>query len=421
MGLVNVKLSGLNKNLPGKVISKAIKSIPGVGTVTNIGGAINDIASGVGKALGLGKTEADKRKDRTRKFHDALRAGNWSHIEKTASDREAGGTRFKGLAKEALWVLQQRALGYGLEEIRAAIAGNGGAEARGGRLPNLDGSPNNTETLWRNTHGSAGAAASSAAATSTPELTWDDSAPAVSRAPRRATPRSGSTSSRPASAPAAPRPKPPCKYGPRDADGYCPKKPPSVRQSSGISSSARPCKYGPRGPDGLCPKKPSAYATGGRTTLTAAEKRANKAAAAAQRKLETAVTKTVTNTASTIYKNLGPLGTVKLLAKASLVGAAGVAAYALTKKLMTLRPKTWQDAKNELAQATIQARAAARAQNPEYDWNDPAVNAKVMGPFNQYFKERKAIMDQSEAMGVPPHLEFIFDDENPTYGNPYTN
>jgi hypothetical protein len=39
----------------------------------------------------------------------------------------------------------------------------------------------------------------------------------------------------------------PCKYGPRDADGNCPKKPASARP---------PCKWGPRGGDGLCPKKP---------------------------------------------------------------------------------------------------------------------------------------------------------------------
>jgi len=115
------------------------------------------------------------------------------------------------------------------------------------------------------------------------------------------------------------------------------------------------------------------------------------------------------------------MGTVKLLAKTALVGAAGIAAYQLTKKLLTLRPKTWQDARNELAQATLKARAAARASAPELDWSDPAVNEREMKTFNQYFKERKAIMDKSEAMGVPPHLDFIFDDDNPTYGNPYAN
>lgn len=48
-----------------------------------------------------------------------------------------------------------------------------------------------------------------------------------------------------------------CKYGPRGADGYCPKKPRSA-------GGGRPCKYGPRGADGYCPKRP----TGGSSTRT---------------------------------------------------------------------------------------------------------------------------------------------------------
>lgn len=60
--------------------------------------------------------------------------------------------------------------------------------------------------------------------------------------------------------------KRPCKYGQRDADGRCPKKPragsSSSRTSSGGSSKppraakAKPCKYGPRTAEGKCPKKP---------------------------------------------------------------------------------------------------------------------------------------------------------------------
>lgn len=49
-----------------------------------------------------------------------------------------------------------------------------------------------------------------------------------------------------------------CKYGPRDADGFCPKAPPRSASSSSRSSARAkpPCKYGPRGSDGYCPKKP---------------------------------------------------------------------------------------------------------------------------------------------------------------------
>lgn len=65
------------------------------------------------------------------------------------------------------------------------------------------------------------------------------------------TTRSGSTSRRS-------RSTRPCKYGARDSDGFCPKKP----RSSGSSTAPKaqrskpPCKYGPRGSDGYCPKKP---------------------------------------------------------------------------------------------------------------------------------------------------------------------
>lgn len=46
--------------------------------------------------------------------------------------------------------------------------------------------------------------------------------------------------------------KRPCKYGPRDADGLCPKKPRTARKSA----AKKPCKYGPRDAQGRCPKKP---------------------------------------------------------------------------------------------------------------------------------------------------------------------
>lgn len=66
----------------------------------------------------------------------------------------------------------------------------------------------------------------------------------------------------------APKPKPPCKYGPRGTDGYCPKKPPAsavrtASASSGASStkSKAPCKWGPRKADGYCPTKSEAGLT----------------------------------------------------------------------------------------------------------------------------------------------------------------
>lgn len=49
----------------------------------------------------------------------------------------------------------------------------------------------------------------------------------------------------------------PCKYGPRDSDGRCPKKPRAAKPTrSKSSSTGRPCKYGPRDSEGRCPKPP---------------------------------------------------------------------------------------------------------------------------------------------------------------------
>lgn len=47
--------------------------------------------------------------------------------------------------------------------------------------------------------------------------------------------------------------KKPCKYGERDAEGFCPKKPKGPARAK---KSKAPCKYGPRDADGFCPKKP---------------------------------------------------------------------------------------------------------------------------------------------------------------------
>lgn len=50
-----------------------------------------------------------------------------------------------------------------------------------------------------------------------------------------------------------PMSKRPCKYGERDAQGKCPKKPTTMRR--------RPCKYGERNAQGKCPKKPTTTTT----------------------------------------------------------------------------------------------------------------------------------------------------------------
>lgn len=73
-------------------------------------------------------------------------------------------------------------------------------------------------------------------------------------------PTSPKATTMPGGAPLPRSSKRPCKYGPRDSAGRCPKKPRAAsarsKTASGSKSTKRPCKYGPRGSDGLCPKKP---------------------------------------------------------------------------------------------------------------------------------------------------------------------
>lgn len=67
----------------------------------------------------------------------------------------------------------------------------------------------------------------------------------------------------PGGAPLSRGSKRPCKYGPRDEEGHCPKKPKATSSRSATSTkrgakAKPPCKYGPRDADGHCPKKPKA-------------------------------------------------------------------------------------------------------------------------------------------------------------------
>lgn len=192
-----------------------------------------------------------------------------------------------------------------------------------------------------------------------------------------------------AAAPAAPRPKPPCAYGPRGADGYCPKKPPAAPRAlasgSGASTprAARPCAYGPRGADGYCPKKPAAART-------------SRAATAARRRAETAVTSAVTRGAKAGVGALGGAAAVGgLLLKASLVGAAGFGAYWLTSKLQKLRFSTYDELRYEAANAYREARSQAALQAGR--GLTPAENAQLA----QYYKQRIALLNQYQAEGRP--------------------
>lgn len=140
------------------------------------------------------------------------------------------------------------------------------------------------------------------------------------------------------------RGKPPCKYGPRGPDGYCPKKP----KSGGSGRTAKkkpPCKYGPRTSQGLCPKKPKTLAVAldrdrksgtsplskGSSTRTlttvAAEQAATRAVTRTARKLETQVKKRFAGLDKRV-KAAGPVVAAIARALAPVGAIIGAAAYA---------------------------------------------------------------------------------------------
>jgi len=156
----------------------------------------------------------------------------------------------------------------------------------------------------------------------------------------------------------------------------------------------RSCKYGPRGADGYCPKKPSAYstrspsaaATADAPTTTVGRIRAEvgkELESAAKTQAKSLASKAVTAAAPFIAKNALAIG------KASLVGLAGVAAYELTKKLMTLRWKTYADLRFDLANQYRHARQ-----------NVPrALTAAELASFKQWYDAKSAEIDAAERGG----------------------
>lgn len=170
-----------------------------------------------------------------------------------------------------------------------------------------------------------------------------------------------------ASAPApASRSARPCAYGPRGADGYCPKRPASSTSTRTPRAPAAPrpkppCRYGPRGEDGYCPKKPPT----------------NRTATRARRQAEQAIERTVvtaTKKAVPVVAQYGPQ-VASFIAKTGLVLAAGYAAYWITTQLQRFRNATVADLRYELAN---QYRTARRAFAAHYGRNlTPAEQADL--------------------------------------------
>jgi len=186
----------------------------------------------------------------------------------------------------------------------------------------------------------------------------------------------------------------PCKYGPRGADGYCPKKPTSA-------GGGRPCKYGPRGADGYCPKKPRS--TSGTTGSTAPAR----TTPAQQRRQQERVARdaidlgvTVTQLAIPHQQRLRTLfnsrvtrrgaGALTLGGVAGLAIAAGLAAFAGTTAVLSgIRNRQERIAEEQrlaalgyrVARADMERRLGRTMTRPEHDllaaaWRDKLPKAR---------------------------------------------
>lgn len=168
--------------------------------------------------------------------------------------------------------------------------------------------------------------------------------------------------------------KRPCKYGPRDDAGYCPKKPAGAR-----STSKRPCKYGPRDAAGYCPKKPSSNSFAASVTRTIArntpQKRAERAIVSAVGRAGGNVAVSLTEAAfdkktrDAVKAIAGiPVSALAAMtkgARAGIVGAiltAGALSYFATKYIIDKRAskkEQLQQTAANYAKAYRDARAAA--------------------------------------------------------------
>lgn len=308
--------------------------------------------SGTLNALGIGGYH-NRRGEAIARLKKDIAAGNWEAVQRAANNAKYGRKR----------AIAQAALELGSTDPEAArqrfLAKKAGA-------------------VWPAQNGPAPDAVRYSAKGSRPVSRSpipSPSAPPAGKQAARARKSSG-----PSALPTA-RPKPPCKYGARGPDGYCPKRQARPRALA-TPRAQRPCAYGPRGPDGLCPKRKRATAA-----QTATSRAVTKAA--------TAAGTAAASTARTVLKTVGPGAVVSTVAKASLVLGAGLAAYYLTSQLMKLRYKTYNDLRNDASDAYRHARQQAAAQLGR--GLTPQENAE----FSRYYKARIALLNAYEAAGKP--------------------
>lgn len=112
-----------------------------------------------------------------------------------------------------------------------------------------------------------------------------------------------------------------------------------------------------------------------------------------QRQVETAAGRIGKTAGTALAKNAGTVAVN--LAKASVVGLAGFAAYWMTSKLLTLRYKTYAELRWEASNWYRRARAAAAEQAGR-----PLTGAELQN-FKQWYDARIARLNEAERAGRP--------------------
>lgn len=321
--------------------------------------------AGTLSALGIGH-QRNARGESLSKLKKAIARGDWETVRQKASSSKW--KKVQGIAQEAL---KSGAQDY--QKVKAQYYAKKGGP-------------------WQ---GSSGPAPSAGSGASPAPSRWGGETP-VSRSVQSAGRKpSGKAKAKKATAGSRPTPRPPrpCMYGPRDENGYCPRKPSAAAQrgaqtlAGGVSTArggGRPCKYGPRDENGYCPKKPAATYTD--RALDSARRRAVAAGGSAAAAGAKYITKFLSNGTA-----------IRVLARAALVPAAGLAAYAITRKLMQLRYRTYDELKAAAAIAYKQARRDAGEDAAAGIFLPPEIGDNLAN----YYRSRLRLLNAHEAAGDP--------------------
>jgi len=325
----------------------------------------NPVTKAISSTLGaLGITHVrNARGESLSVLKKAIARGDWDTVRRKASSSKW--KKVQGIAQEALRT--------GATDYQKSKAGY--YAKKGGPWPSSSGP-------------AQGAGSGSSQGTSR----WDGATPVSRSAQSAGRKPSAKAKAKKAATKAAPRAPRPCMYGPRDENGYCPRKPSAAAQrgaqtlAGGVSTAGggRPCKYGPRGEDGYCPKKPAATTTD--RALDAARRRAIAAGGSAAAAGAKYITKFLSNGTA-----------IRVLARAALVPAAGLAAYAITRKLMQLRYRTYDELKAAAAVAYKQARREAGEDAAAGIFLPPEIGDQLAA----YYRARLRLLNAHEAAGDP--------------------